>query len=68
MSDVLDGQTNWYGDVLTDLAKACRRDGLHKTAEVIEDAAIVMAQEGHDLNLKKASAARGGLKLVASRK
>lgn len=38
-------QTEWHFDVLRDIAQALRRDNLHETAEMIDDAAQVLAQE-----------------------
>ena len=35
----------WHYDVLCDLAAALRRDRLARTAEVVEDAMLVLAEE-----------------------
>lgn len=59
-----DDVTDWYGDVMKDLALACRRDGLHKTAEALDDAAILLEQEGDELASKREAGRGKGLKLV----
>jgi len=45
MNDSNFSESNWAGPVLNDLAKALHRDGMHKTAEILEDAFMVLAEE-----------------------
>jgi|GEM_PF-3481498 len=37
--------SSWYGEVLSDLGAACRRDGLMQSAELLDDVALVLEQE-----------------------
>ena len=59
MNDDPECTSNWYGSVLSDLAKAMRRDGLIKTAELLDDAASqLLIEEAQLLRERQASAAQ----------
>lgn len=53
----------WHYDVLSDLSKALRRDGFAASAEMIEDAMVIMALE---VRRKNPSAKLGGAEIPAS--
>lgn len=60
---------NWSLDVIADLAAAFRRDGFVKSAEMLDDLKVVLAQEVQSLEeTRKAQlcAGEGSLKLVVN--
>ena len=59
----------WYGVVLSDLRAAFRRDGLVQSAEMLDDVAILLAQEQARLEAQRAEVLGSGkmaLKLIVN--
>lgn len=60
-----DASCSWYGDVLADLANAFRRDGLLKSAEMLDDASLVLVEEQRRVEAQRKTE-QNGLKLIVS--
>ncbi len=62
------GICGWYEDVVSDLAQAFRRDGFSRSAELLDDVRLVLAQEQAAMAKTRAEATRPkapSLKIVA---
>ncbi len=66
MSDKGTSHSDWYGSVLYDLADAFRRDGLSKTAELLDDAGHQLLLEQAEVTKARIQSKNSGLKLVGN--